>query len=206
MIVVAKLWSFGFVVIMYVIFTWVLGNTLFLSSERTEEEFRTMWVLSLTSWLWEIWLFTSHSPVAWSFTIVVTSKFLLFRYFPCDFVYRKIHNIFPTSGAFHNIARKCLAKTFCKHNLFSNNQICSGFSAQSTWIQWPNQDRIAHTMLAKLINSRKEQIWYKTNAHNINRHIMKSSPKKLVGGSYYISTTEVSFLSEKYMLMSQQSP
>ena len=34
-------------------------------------------------------------------------------YFPCDFVYRKIHIIFPTSGAFRNIAKWFLAKTFC---------------------------------------------------------------------------------------------
>ena len=28
-----------------------------------------------------------------------------YKHFPCDFVYRKIHIIFPTSGAFRNIAK-----------------------------------------------------------------------------------------------------
>ena len=37
-----------------------------------------------------------------------------------------------------------------------------------------------------------------TSAFNLKLcHIMQSSPKKLVGGSYYISTTIVSFLPEK---------
>ena len=86
------------------------------------------------------------------FVCSTSSRLLCLQYnIPFSLRLRLQENTYYISN-FRSLPEHCkiiLAKTFCKHNLFSNIQLCSGstgFSAENTQIQRPNRDKISRTV------------------------------------------------------------